>query len=412
MSLKLYLILIVIAGLSIYVAFLNPGEMEVYFTQSFSWELPKVVVLLGAALLGVGLTGLFSWVEGVKGSIRSSRAAARRRDKENRARQVEKTLTEADNALAAGHFPQAESLYQKIARTQNNVRALYGLGVSLRAQDNAKDALKAHLKARVAEPDNVRVLYALAADYESAGEPKKQIEVLQQIVGLDRNAVTALEKIRDAHENAKDWENAYEAQRKILPLVSGQGALAREQKRFGDIIHAHAQKCLEENDREKALAELKRAVREDNQHTESYLALADLYTNAGEDKSALKTWKAGYDNTKAPVFLLKIQNALQQKDQGKDIEKLYQAAIRLASGEGQAVASLLYSVYLLESGSRDQAIKTLETLPEGECLVHQVLLYTARNAESVNGSMPDSMKAVYEQAKQNLIDLASKTVDG
>ncbi len=408
MSLKLYLILIVIAGLSIYVAFLNPGEMEVYFTQSFSWELPKVVVLLGAALLGVGLTGLFSWVEGVKGSFRISRAASRRRDRENQAREIEKALDQADNALAAGHYEKAEKLFRKIvSRQKNNAKALYGLGVSLQAQGSAAEALEAHLKARSVEPSNIRVLYALAEDHESNREPQKQIEALQQIVALDRNAIPALKKIRDVYENAKDWGNAYEAQKRILPLVNGKEALAREQKRFSDIIFSNAKMCFEKNDSETALTEWKRAIREDNQHTASYLALGDFYSNTGKDKDALKTWKAGYDNTKTPVFLLKIQNALQQKDQRKDIAKLYEAAIRISSGKGQAVAALLYGVYLLESGARDQALKTLETLPEGECLVHQVLLYTARNAQSANGSLPDSLKDIFEQAKQTLIDLAN-----
>ena len=73
MSIKVITQFFLLTIIATYFAFLNPNEVNVHLTQTFSIHIPLVVFLLGSSLLGALAATLVYWSHGIKKTVETFR---------------------------------------------------------------------------------------------------------------------------------------------------------------------------------------------------------------------------------------------------------------------------------------------------------------------------------------------------
>jgi len=101
-SLKFITTLILFILLIVYFTFLNPSDIQVYFTQNHPLTIPTVVFLLGSILVGVTLTAVFSGFQQMKSSFRAYRKLRAVRQKEKLHLKCQSLFRKAFNEIQSG----------------------------------------------------------------------------------------------------------------------------------------------------------------------------------------------------------------------------------------------------------------------------------------------------------------------
>ena len=169
MPLKLIISSFIFALLAVYIAFLNPHEVEIHLTQSYSLKLPMVVLCLISILIGVFAAGVLNWALEIKFYIRRMRWSFQRKRQAKQYARIEKLYEQGENAFAGGRFDKSVPFFQKILKIHpNHIGALNHMGIIRRMEGNLSQALEFHREAAKQAPDNLKVLYSLAEDYSAA----------------------------------------------------------------------------------------------------------------------------------------------------------------------------------------------------------------------------------------------------
>ena len=406
MSLKQIIILLVFSLLSVYMAFLNPHEVEVFLTQSYSLHLPMVILLLGFILVGVVLTVVMELANRIKTSFSNFQASMKRKENERKTQWCEAQFEKGEYALTGGNLGKAKEQFEKILEEfPNHVGALNSLGKVLLKQGDVERALEIHQKGAQVAPGNVKILYSLADDYAAAGKPVKEIQVLNKIRNIDSNSPKVLFRLRDWYLENKDWGEAAELQKRVLTLIKNPQELEREHERYSQLLYSHAVSNWEQGKLDTAIVEFKKALKNDEKCLPAYITLGDIHLKAGNPKAALKTWLAGFDWTRSPVCLLRVQKIYQTPEERQSMVNLYRDAIQNASDskEKDTLVMLLVTV-LLEDGEADQTIKTLEDHPLESTLYHQVMLEQAHQLKKDTTQSERASKQAYSRVRDMIIE--------
>lgn len=401
MSLKLVLGFVFFGILSVYIAFLNPQDITLQLTQSYSLHLPIVVLLLGSIVIGVMISGLAEGLRLLRGLPAIMRRKYLNRRRENLRRKCEKLYETAENALIGGHTQKAYTLFEKILSLHSDhIPSLNQLGDIMRREGKRHQAVEVHATAVRLAPHKLKSLYSLAQDYSALSQHEREIEILQKTLEHEPDSLLFLHRLRDAWLKAPDWEQAVRIQKTILSLTSRHESEI-ERRRLGEIIYDAATRHLEQGDIESAKAELKRSIKESRNSLSAFITLGDIYFRGNSRKDALKIWKAGYGRTKSPVCLQRIRGI------GDD------EAIKLCESEARSnpyrddLAILLGSLFL-EKGENEKAVQILESAADNSSLLRQILLIVARQAKNCNGQLPDPMLSILNKIKQSFANYACK----
>ena len=140
------------------------------------------------------------------------------------------------------------------------------------------EANAAYEKALAANPKDLRALLAMSRAHAIAGQHEKAIDTLtraQAIVPTDAG-ITAF--LVQTYLQAKKFTEA--------AIISAEA----QRKHKGDLrfTRMHARALFETGDKSRAIALMESTVRTTPQDTASYLALADLYVDAGREPDAVK----------------------------------------------------------------------------------------------------------------------------
>src|SRR3972149_2076359 len=138
----LFLILITFVG---YLAYLNPGNLTLYFTKEESIEIPvTAVVLLSMAFGGLIVIMVAGFVE-TKHLFMTWRLARTKKREER----IGELLHQGLNAKASRRYSEAAGLFQKVLElSPNHVPTLLRLGNLYRMQGNPLEAVRLHRKAK------------------------------------------------------------------------------------------------------------------------------------------------------------------------------------------------------------------------------------------------------------------------
>lgn len=383
MTLKLISTLIVFILLIVYFTFLNPSDVEVYFTQHFSMKMPIVVFMLGSILVGVVCTALATGFQQFRLSLRRYGQQRVVKKQEKLHRKWEELFQKAINEITSGQRAKGIALLEKIlSQAPEHFEALAHLGDQLREEGDPERAVTMHQRAIKLDPDNLPVRFALAKDYAALGNVEKEIATLKEIRGRNPNSLPTLRQLRDAFLKAGNPDQAYQMQKAVMPLIHDARELAEEQELFSQITYSKGYQLYREKKIEPAIVELKRALRENNRCLPAYLMLGQLYLENNNPKTAIKYWKDGFELTQSPLFLLRLQNLHEDMDKLHDSYKLYQEAISGASNDAQReLLSMLYAHHLLQHEEKDTAMDVLSNIenPSLSTQMYRIRILLDRN---------------------------------
>ena len=266
--------------------------MDIHFSQDQSLQLPMVILFLGSILLGILVAGFLHGTLSLRKFFSNLKTVGRIKRQNKTNHRSETLLEEADHFLACGYVSKVVSTYEKILNiSPNHVNVLVRLGNILREQGDAERALEFHLRAVEIAPENLDVLYGLADDYSVRVSPKKEIEVLEKILGLDQKSPRILCRMRDVYLKSEDWISVVDVQRKLVVRTEGKGKKEEEKEMLSRYIYKNGSRHLNNDNFDLAIKEFKRALRENGRCLPAHLLLGDAYLKTGDKRGALRAWK-------------------------------------------------------------------------------------------------------------------------
>lgn len=394
MSLKHIVVSVLFVFLSIYVAFLNPHESTFHLTQSQVFKLPTVILLLAAVFTGVLISVAIFWTFNLKNAFSRWKTDFKKSRVEKKHNRLEGLFKKATNLFLCGRLDKASTILDKILdAVPDHVEALNLKGRILCAEGKSSQAVTLQKKALAKDPQNISVLFDLAATYSETDHADDEIELLKKIHRENPKAIQPLFRLRDAYLKKQDWKSTLMAQDKILPLIRNKKEEWDEElKNKSHFLFAKGKEQWEQDRRELAISDFKQALKAWSKNSDAHLFLGEAYMETGKSKTAYKKWIAGFEQTQNPLCLIRVQKAvLLEEGDPQELIQIYQKAIDPNQPKESYKFVLLLAVLYLEHGQAENAKSILEENPTGNELLGSLLLAHACQPSN-NGSNFDLIK--------------------
>lgn len=394
MSLKHIVVSVLFVFFSIYVAFLNPHESTFHLTQSHTFKLPTVILLLAAVFTGVLISVAIFWTFNLKNSFSRWKTDLQKSRVEKKQNRLEGLFKNAENLFLCGRLDKASTVLDKILDAiPDHVEALSLKGKVLCTEGKSSQAVNLQKKALAEDPQNISVLFDLATTYAETDHTDDEINLLKKIHRDNPKAAQPLFRLRDAYFKKQDWKNILIAQDKILPLIrSNKGKWDEELKNKSRFLYARGKQQWEQDRRDLAISDFKQALKAWNENSDAHLFLGDAYLETGKSKTALKKWITGFEQTQNTLCLIRAQKVVcLEGGDPQELIQIYQKAIDLSQPRESYKYVLLLSVLYLEHGQAENAKNILEENQTDHELLGSLLLAHARQPSN-NGSNFDLIK--------------------
>jgi lipopolysaccharide biosynthesis regulator YciM len=301
----------------------NPGTITVNLLPSRSYEITKSAFFLISLALGSGTVFIAYLLRDVKRFLSGLRV---QREQKKKLR-IQELYTKGLNSLLAKRNPEAASFFTKVlAIDPNHVDTLLRLGISHLREKNPQDAILLHQKALSLDNDNQEVMFSLAADYEEAKRYDEALKIYQEILKRDSSNLTSLMKTRDLYQRLGQWENLYEAQRRLLASPLSLSEQEVEHRRLVGFKYEYGRSLLEAGDMERAKKIFRGVIKLDKDFIPAYLGLGEVYLEEDKVKDAAELWEKAYKMTSSVLLLHRLEDLyLKRGEPGKAIEIYSQA---------------------------------------------------------------------------------------
>ena len=409
MSLKHIVFSLLFAVFSIYIAFLNPHESTFHLTQSLTFKLPTVVLLLAAVFTGVLISITIFWTFNLKNTFSRWKLNLQKSRGESKIKRIESLFNKSENFYLSGRLEKALSLIDKVLdASPSHIQALRLKGKILCSQGEKVLAVNIQKQVLKLGPENISVLFDLATTYEQAGQIEDEIILLKKIHRDNPKAVLPLIRLRDAFLKQQDWKNILITQDKILSLRKGKKEeWDKEVKNKSRFLFARGKQNWEQDKRDPALSDFKQALKAWSKNSDAHLFLGDIYLEMGKPKIALKKWFAGFEETRNIACLIRAQKVYLKMEDPQALIEIYKKAIDPNQPQANYKYVLLLVVLYLEHKQIEKAKNILEKNQMDNELLGSLLLDYA-NKPSNNGSDCESnLNLIREAVFQFPISLGS-----
>lgn len=240
---------------------------------------------------------------------------------------IQEMYSKGVNAILARRDTEAKGYFDKILQLDpNHIDSLLRLGNLLR-RESIKEAIRLHQKARDLSPLNIEILFALESDYEEARRLEDALQILRDILNIDRTNLTALYKMRDIYQRQERWEDANIVQIKILKTTSSSEERESEHQRFIGMRYELGRNLLEDGNLDKAKRVFKGILRLDKDFIPAYLGLGEVYLGEGDIEGARDLWERAYYTTSSIIFILRLEDLFLSLGEPNKIIEIYQKAL-------------------------------------------------------------------------------------
>lgn len=252
----------------------------------------------------------------------------------------------------------------KAARINTDTVEIYqSLGNLFREQGEIDRAIKIHqnivARDNIDEGARVDSLMDLGIDYRKAGIFDQAIAKFMQVIELRPNSLDAYENLVKIYEEEKDWEEAFETQKKIQRLrrTKNRNVLAHLKTEWGKSLvekglYLEGEKAFEE------------AIEMEESCVDAHLHLGDLYFEQGMMERAIKIWREIIGTQPRFAFLTykRLRAAYTAIEKMDDFEKLLEEAAGKHPEDVQTIMAL--GRHYFKAGDRGKAEALLKQVVE------------------------------------------------
>jgi lipopolysaccharide biosynthesis regulator YciM len=192
----------------------------------------------------------------------------------------------------------------------------------------------------------------------------KAESVLKEIINLNESNLEALGLLRDLYISRKDWDKAYEIEKRLQRFIKTDD----EKRRLLGIRYEMAHTVFEMDDEDKfetIISDLKEMISEDKRFIPAYILQAETYKKMGKLNEAGRVYGRGWSKTGHVIFLLKMEDLyIDRGDPGVTL-KIYRKILDISPKNHLTL--FLYARLCLRLEMIDEALDTLNQLiAEGE----------------------------------------------
>jgi len=305
------------------------------------------------------------------------------------AARVEAAFRRAFGALLDDDFDDAEAALAELVRDDSTQLEVYlALGQLYRRRGEISRAIRVHqnllLRNDLVPAHRERALRGLARDFVKGGFLTRAITAYEELcdrVPRDPEALAALARLR---ADARDFDGALDAQRRLARATGQDGRRAEAQ-----LWLERGQSARAEGRSDEARRALAKCVRRDPGLAEAWLCLGELEAERGKPKKALAAFERALaaDRGVADRVHPRLEATLATLGRPAELETRLRAHV--AADPGDTGARLALARTLAARGEADAALAELEPLLEREperLELHaaraRVLLAEGRDAEA------------------------------
>ena len=292
----------------------NLELLEQPFVLTPENSLPVYAVFVLVFLAGLSVALIISLLQdshSLFGRVQGWWGARTRRAMEERYRRGIETML-------GGHDERAVQIFSDILnRRPDHFEALLLSGDALRNLRRFDDAIERHRRARRLRPDDLRSLYSLANDYEESGQSEKARLALSKIVQLDPSkSLSAFRRLRKIQMKDGNWTASLQTQERIESLIEKTPYKMEAERRYKlGIRYQIAVDLADHNKHKEAIQQFRKVLKAAPNFSPAQLRLGQSQKQIGDEEEAIATWRRGFLETGAPIFLTALQNHfLEQED--------------------------------------------------------------------------------------------------
>lgn len=352
----LTIILFVFIILYIYLDNLNPQNVRLYIGYGKFYETSVSSFVVIAFILGIIVSALAGLIIDLKNFLTNWKKGR----KERKIKEFKESFEKAKSYVLKGDKEKAIESLNRITRRYPDMESPYiylaNLYISSKELERALDVLN---QAEQTIGKKERILLKKAVVNKSLNNTNEAENSLLETIKINEANISALTLLRDIYVEKKDWDSAYNIQKRIKRLVKDE----QEQRRFIGIKYeliCESYSKKNELNEDKIIKELKEIINEDKRFIPAYLFLADIYKKIGKLNEAGRVYGRGYTKTGHIIFLLKMEDLYIERGDPGVILKIYRRIMDISPNNRLII--FLYARLCLRLEMIDEAIDMLNNL--------------------------------------------------
>jgi lipopolysaccharide biosynthesis regulator YciM len=391
MKFKVFILLfLVFFGSYLWLSFLNPDSVKFYYGGAQPIEMSVASFVVLSFVLGIIISIIVSFFFDVKSSIGGWLAGKQKRKVE----EFKESLERAKLYDLRGDREKAIENLQKIIRSAPNLEETYvclsDIYTSMEEYDKAIETLNLG-EINIGKKESILLkkvrVNLTAKDYF------KNESILKDVLKINESNIDALRILRDFYVGKKDWDKAYEIEKRIKKFIKTE----EENRRFIGIRYEKTLTLFNEQfsqSTDKIIDTLKEIIGDDKRFIPAYILLAETYIKIDKLNEAGRVYGRGYTKTGHIEFLLKMEDLYINRGDPGAILKIYQRVLDLSPKDH--LITFLYARLCLRLEMIDEALETLNALiEEGEEFrgLHRAIAEAHIHREELENAVTEFRKA-------------------
>lgn len=305
-----------ILGGVVYVALANETTLVTPITYWGEHRLSVWATIVSAFFIGFTLAFGLSTVRSSQQALERMREARAARQRER----VERSYATGLQALLAEQPERAEEQFREVlARSPQHFEGLMTYGDMLRDQGRGRESSDLHRRAMQARPQDMRPLFALAADGRATANVEEAQTALEKVIAVHpKESLKARRELRQLLMDSRRWDEARKVHDR-LEAEAKEGADRDRERRIGLGIRyeiARAQQAAGGRDAER---EYRAILKGEPNFVPALVALGELLIERGDEELGVKEWRRGFEQTESPVFLRRMEDFYLKRERPEEL---------------------------------------------------------------------------------------------
>ena len=303
----------------------NPRSFPFEFLPGRTVLLPEVALMVLALVVGAafilmvnGVGDAFKWFRSLK-NIQEERTEEK----------VEILWKKIREELNRSHTPQAITLLDRlVAIMPNHTAALFLLGNLKRQGGDLTGAIRIHRRARVFDEEDVRLILALANDYDKAGRLDDELALYREYFKKEGKNALLLGSFRNLLVRLEKWDEALDVQSVLSRSFQKGDRREREVAFLVGIKYESGRQLVREGKSDAGRRLFRSALKINHSFVPARISLSEAQDSEGRGKEALETLLEGWSRDRDMVYLDKIEELALDRGNPDLILSLYERLVQ------------------------------------------------------------------------------------